>query len=227
MPTYNIILPAIDTDETARYAGLQSQQNFPAQLIKDACLEGKLLSAPKAVWEIYQYDNVTHQVNAPLPLQLEGESIISHLAGCLKVAILAVTIGTALEAKAAQLFSLGNYTAGLLLDAAGSAAVETAADKVNEFIAAQAEKDGFTSLTRFSPGYGDWSISVQPAMVTLAGGLAAGIETTSSCMLIPRKSITAVIGLKASGIASVANGRCIGKSCQNCPQKNCIARKES
>jgi hypothetical protein len=227
MPTYNIILPAIDVDETARYAGLQSQQNFPVQLIKDACLEGKLLSTPKAVWEIYQYDSQTHQINSPIPLQLGGDSIISHLAGCEKIVVLAVTIGTALETKAAQLFSHGNYTAGLLLDAAGSTAVEAAADKVNEYIAAQAERDGLTSLTRFSPGYGDWPISVQPAIINLAGGIAAGIETTSSCMLIPRKSITAVIGLKAAGVASVANGRCIGKSCQNCPQKNCIARKES
>lgn len=227
MASYNVALPDISASETARYAGLRSQQDFPAQLIKDACFDAKVLAAPKAVWELYDYDCITRQIASPTPLRLEGRSITGHLAGCHKVVILAVTIGNALETRASHLFSIGSYTAGLLLDAAGTTAVEAAADKVNEFIAMQAEKEGLAAISRFSPGYGDWSICIQPKILELAGANLAGIDIAPSCMLIPRKSITAIIGLKHGSLTASGDKGCAGRRCLSCPQHSCIARKES
>lgn len=227
MASYNVILTDIDTNETARYAGLKGQQDFPAQLIKDACFAAKLLAAPKAVWELYDYNSTAQQIDSAAPLKLAGQSITKHLADCHKVAVLAVTIGEALETRAADLFNVGRYTDGLLLDAAGTTAVETAADKVNEFIASQAEKEGLIAITRFSPGYGDWSIDVQPQILELAGGNKAGITMSPAYMLIPRKSITALIGLRHGNSTAPAGKNCAGERCLGCPQQTCIARKES
>lgn len=226
MPTYNAILPEIDAAETARYAGLKNSTEFPAKLIQEACREAKILALPQAVWEVYDYRPARGMIASPVPLALTGRSIVSHLAQCQKIAILAVTIGKQLETQVAHLFSAGTYTAGLLLDAAGTTAVEAAANKVNQLIAVQAAKDGFSTVFRFSPGYGDWDIAIQPTILELAGGSAIRMETAPSCMLIPRKSITAVIGLYVSGIKEATPAGCHGHTCTCCSQPNCFARKE-
>ena len=223
MTVYHTILSDVPENETARYAGLGDNPDFPAALLREACLEARLLIAPRAAWEIYSYSN--HTIEAERPLILENPSIINHLSGCRKIIVLALTIGDALEKKAAALFEAGNYTAGLLLDAAGSAAVEAAADKVNDYLTSLAAREGLHSVMRFSPGYGDWKITVQPRLLELAGSNQIGLSAAPSCMLVPRKSITAVIGLKDSVADTVPVFRC-RQNCATCSQNNCLARKE-
>jgi hypothetical protein len=222
MPTYNSILNEVSAEETARYVGLRQGATFPAELIQKACQDVRAVASPKGSWETYDYDP-TNCIAAADPLLLENKTIVSHLAGCQKIAILAVTIGAAVEKEALRLFDAGEYTAGLLLDAAGSTAVEAAVDQVNQLIVQQAAQAGFTATARFSPGYGDWEITVQPRILELAGGHRIGISTTTSCMLIPRKSVTAVIGFY-EGAAKAPYPSC--SNCIHCQKINCIARKE-
>jgi hypothetical protein len=83
-----------------------------------------------------------------------------------------------------------------------------------------------TALTRYSPGYGDWDITDQPHILALAGGEAIDVSVTPSCMLIPRKSVTAIIGL-APGTDRPAPPNCASGGCKTCSQINCLARKEN
>ena len=48
------------------------------------------------------------------------------------------------------MFKQGNYTVGLLLDAAATTAVEQVADQVNEVINTIAKKQGYKPTWRFS-----------------------------------------------------------------------------
>lgn len=218
MATYNIPLTTIDEAEVVRYAG--STKLAPAATaLAAACRDTLLLARARASWQLYSYDQ--QRINE---LTLCGQSITAHLADCTEVAVLAVTIGPALEAAVSKAFAAGEYSAGLLLDAAGTTAVEAAADAANAYIAAEASRRGLEAVNRFSPGYGDWPLAQQPAVLKLADGEAVGIEVTESCMLLPRKSVTAVIGLRspADGSPPVI----CQSSCSNCAKINCLARKE-
>jgi hypothetical protein len=223
MPIYNPPLSAVDKEETRRYAGLRGAVAFPEPLLDRACAEAQLFARPRAVWHIYPYDAAAAVIAGPLPLRLAG-AVARHLAGAAEVAVLAVTIGGALEEEAQRLFVAGEYTAGLLLDAAGTTAVEAAADAADAFIADQAARRGLSARSRFSPGYGDWAVTDQPLVTALADACAIGLKVTASCMLVPRKSVTAVIGLAPAG--RDPDDTACRQGCAGCPQSNCPARKE-
>lgn len=226
MPIFYPTLTSIDINETRRYAGIAKKPEFQAAMLEDICAEAQVLASPRAAWSTYPYDSHNGLILANTQLELSGTVIRKHLTDAIAVAVLAVTIGETIEQTVSEYFGQNRYTEGLLLDAAATAAVETAADQANEIIIQEAKKTGLTAIARFSPGYGDWDITVQPAILQLAQGAAIGISTTSSCMLMPRKSITAVIGLKPpsteSNIAMYKN-----PNCQICSQGYCLFRKES
>ncbi|MEN6414022.1 MAG: methionine synthase [Veillonellales bacterium] len=227
MAIFNARLTGINRAELLRYAGLTKKPNyFPESLLSEACNQGHILSQPKGCWQNYDYDAATGMILADSPLKLTGASICSHLASATAVAILAVTIGPALEQQVTQNFSNGEYTAGLLLDAAGTVAVESAADQLNKLITRQAAGQGLTTLRRFSPGYGDWNITVQPYILSLAQQQTIGITTTERCMLLPRKSVTAIIGLKPADETHLLSCYTSDNNCSNCNKTNCFARKE-
>lgn len=229
MPIFNARLTEIDKSELLRYAGLaKKSSSFPESLVAEASIQGHVLSQPKGCWQNYGYDAETGIIQADSPLKLTGTSIRSHLAAATAVAVLAVTIGPALEQQVTQCFNKGEYTGGLLLDAAGTVAVETTADQLNELICQQTAAQGLTTLRRFSPGYGDWNITVQPDILSLSLGQSIGITTTESCMLLPRKSVTAIIGLKPASVIETPSFACntTDINCTNCNKNNCFARKE-
>ena len=69
------------------------------------------------------------------------------------------------------------------------------------------------ATTRFSPGYGDLPLSCQPAFLVASGAdRALGICATAAHLLVPAKSITAVIGLYP-GRGFVREGA----RCSTCP----------
>lgn len=226
MPFYHAPLPKIDMSETRRYAGLRGAVEFPEQLLEQACNEALLYVKSRGCWQSYHYAATSGTILSQPSYKLEGEKVLSHLEKAVEIAVLAVTIGPELEQAVSERFAAGEYTFGLLLDAAGTTAVESIADAVNAVIADQAARRGLRALSRFSPGYGDWDIVAQPEILTLSGGRDIEIAVTPSCMLVPRKSVTAVIGLAAASEGLPATN-CKPEGCKNCSQQNCPARKET
>ena len=220
MAIYNGRLPQIDIAEATRYAGLRQATDFPKQLVADACLEVQLVAAPKGVYEVYEYDAETGLIKSNPPLQLEGTSIRQHLAKATKVYVLAVTIGEGVELRSAELFKAGNYTLGLLVDAAATTAVEQVADQVNEIIKKEAAKGGYTTTWRFSPGYGNWALEVQKDLAAITGTDSIGLTVTDTFLLFPRKSVTAIIGCIPNGETMTTK-----RGCTSCTQVNCASRK--
>lgn len=221
MPVYHGQLLTISPEETLRYAGLRKQQSFPPDRVTEACLTAQLLAVPRGAYEVFSYEPTKQIILTPQPIELQDSSITKHLEQSEKVALLAVTIGAAVEEKITELFQEGHYTAGLLLDAAATTAVEMLADQVDDQIKALAKNQGYITTWRFSPGYGNWDITVQPQLLAALSAHLLDLHTTESMMLTPRKSVTAVIGLKPYSGEPAAQ-----RSCNNCPNKTCFARKE-
>ena len=101
-----------------------------------------------------------------------------------------------MEERSSALFKEGNYTLGLLLDAAATTAVEQVADQVNEVIDQKAKKQGYATTWRFSPGYGDWPLEIQPQLGKIIKTEQIGLQVTDNFLLFPRKSVTAIIGCR-------------------------------
>lgn len=220
MAMYNGRLPIIDESEVKRYAGLKHAQDFPEQYVKEACLEVQLVAAPKGIYKRYDYDAATGTIACNPPLVVEGTSIRKHLEKSEKVYVLAVTVGEDVELRSAALFKQGNYTVGMLVDAAATTAVEQVADQVNRLIDKEAERSGYKTTWRFSPGYGNWPLTVQPALAKAIGAEAIGLTVTETFLLFPRKSVTAIIGCMP-GEATIATKR----GCTSCAQRDCLSRK--
>ena len=83
-------------------------------------------------------------------------------------------------------------TKALVCDAIGSALIESFCNKLNKLLITKKE-----AVSRFSPGYGDFDISYQNIILEhLDANKKVGITLTDSMMMIPSKSVTAIIGLK-------------------------------
>jgi len=127
---------------------------------------------------------------------LEGQSIQNLLKEAFGAVFMAVTIGAALEERIAEETKGGNIDQAVVLDAFGSEAVEAAADSLNTFLVSQARQMRYFLSTRFSPGYGDLALSHQKSLHKELALQDLGISITEKNLLLPEKTITAVIGVE-------------------------------
>lgn len=126
---------------------------------------------------------------------LEGASIAEHLRGAREVALMAVTLGARSEQELRRLSALDPLDA-LLYDAACSSLVEAAADAFEGQVVSAALERGLVTNFRFSPGYGDLPLEAQPAIVrALRADVRLGLTVLPTNLLLPTKSVTAVVGL--------------------------------
>ncbi|ABZ85046.1 conserved hypothetical protein [Heliomicrobium modesticaldum Ice1] len=225
-------LTVISKEEARRYAGMAGTSGeefqFPEERLLAACQEGLLYAEGKALWKTFPYDPERSAVGTDPVIILEGRDIVAHLAGAESVVIMTATIGQALERAVEEHFAAGRYVQGMLLDAAGTAAVEAVADQANRYIEEEGARRGYRATWRFSPGYGDWPLTVQPALLAAVEAGKLPVSVTEGLMLNPQKSVTAIIGLVPRTVASNKKTDIVcQRGCTACPKKDCLARKES
>ena len=84
----------------------------------------------------------------------------------------------------------------LIVQAAGAAFMERWMDETEECIRAELAP-GESMMTRYSPGYGDWPLEAQRRLLELLDTpRAIGVSLTDSLLMVPSKSVSAVIGVK-------------------------------
>lgn len=149
---------------------------------------------------------------------LVGNDIEKHLDGCGRVVLFAATLG----ARSEQLIRRAeaeNMAYAVVLDALESAAIEQFCDKCERKIH---EQTGGYFTFRFSPGYGDYPLNLQGQFIRrLTADKRIGLTATSNSILIPRKSVTAIIGISEN---KIAHGK---RSCAVCSMReSCRYRKD-
>ena len=112
---------------------------------------------------------------------------------CTQAALLACTLGAAFDARL-RAVQARDMAKAVLTDGCGSAWVEAGCDEAEGELSERLPGRFLTD--RFSPGYGDLSLDMQPALcAALDAGRRLGLSVTDSLLLNPSKSVTAVIGL--------------------------------
>lgn len=145
-------------------------------------------------------------------IELQGNSIRTHLKQCDEVVLMAATIGGQADRLIEQL-KLTDVTGAYLADVCGSLLIEKVCDALSQDVRAQADAEGKGITSRFSCGYGDFPLTMQSDFLTLTGAdKRLGLRLSDGGMMVPTKSVTAVIGLGAGAIEK--SGRCL-----SCPKK--------
>ena len=157
---------------------------------------------------------------------LTGEAIMRHLSGCGRAVLLAATVSAEAD-KLIRQTAVTDMAAALAVDALCSTAVEQLCDRAEEEIFSSSDAPFRT--WRFSPGYGDLPISLQKEfLLALNAQRRIGLTVTDSCLLVPSKSVTAVIGISDAPLVSQTergcascnmNGRCAFSANGGCGKK--------
>lgn len=187
--------------ETLRYLGIQGDADDETLRLVLDCMETiKRACAPKLLCRRF-----TPATFAPF---LAGEDIRQHIAGSTEIVLMAATLGIGVdtEIKKAQAVDMARAA---VLDACAAAAIEAFCD--------ENMPDGLPGTMRFSPGYGDYPLSVQPALLKAVRAEKIGITALKSYMLLPTKSVTAVVPLGKKEVCTV-------QKCTRCEKKDCIYR---
>jgi hypothetical protein len=181
-------------DEVARHSGVK-------QALEEALNIARPLIIPRSSVRFLQIGrrsgNAVEFVNSPFILR--SSQVVKLLAACPAAVFFMVTIGKSLEDKVHELAQQRDVTLAFMLDAIASETADAAADLLHRKIISDLfHDDGYQVTARFSPGYGDWPVTVQPDLLRICDGSKIGISVTESCLMIPRKSVSAVFGLKTS-----------------------------
>lgn len=163
-----------------------------------------------------------------VPLKIDGTHVdlsvfsvdSAHLArnlqNCEYAVIFAATLGLAVEQQRRRAVAVSSVEA-LTVDAVGSAGIEAFCDQICIRLAKQFPE--YKLRPRFSPGYGDFPLEVQKKLLqVLDAHRKIGVSLSDGLLMIPQKSVTAVVGLSKEGCnLPVAD-------CEHCDHLTCEFR---
>lgn len=172
------------------YRGQDIDDNLKRQI--DDCIQ-KVNQAAKPKFITREYDL---ELEGEFPKELEfltGKDIKKHIEGCNKLVLFAATLGADVE-RLIRIASIKNVSDSVIMDSCASTLMEAVCDTIDSKLRMENKNKFFTF--RFSPGYGDLPISVQKRFsVLLDTSRKIGINVSDSGIMIPRKSVTAIIGV--------------------------------
>lgn len=199
----------LDPREIARYLGIRGKALDPQGTAwADQC-QGELAQAV-----------TPRHLGRRLPLTLfQGQSrdLDHHLRHCREGILYAVTLGP----EADRL--LRRWSAQSMAKAAvGQAVCAAWLDDLCAAYCATLEQDlapGEYLTPPFSPGYGDWDLAAQQTVLDrLQAPKRLGLSLTGGGMLVPEKSVTALVGI------SDRPEEACGQKCMRCRKTDCPFR---
>ncbi len=187
----------VNIKEVARYLGYKNA-NLSTETLEDI---------KKCESELYKHASYrTHHIVCDLEkseeisvlgttLKLTGNAVKSLLSDCDKCILMIATIGSGTDRLISKL-QITNIADALITDFCASSLVENLADNFEAKLKSEILKEGEFFTDRFSPGYGDLPLEIQKTFCeVLDSQRKVGVAVTTSGMMIPKKTITAVIGI--------------------------------
>ena len=135
-----------------------------------------------------------------------GSSLMRHLAGCRDAYLVCGTLGTGVDALQRRL-SVNSGADALIVQALGAAYMESWMDEMEDAIRAELAP-GESIILRYSPGYGDWPLAAQRDLLEmLDSSRTVGVSLTDNMLMVPSKSVSAVIGVRSQELESGVHSR--------------------
>ena len=150
----------------------------------------------------------------------KGNDVRAMLAPCREAVLLAATLGAESERLLLRM-QAKDAAQALLLDAVLSAAIEAVLDAREEAMRRELAAQGRYLTDRFSPGYGDMPLAQTREICEVLGAQRAiGLTVSAGGVMIPRKSVTAILGISDVPVARRPAG------CEGCAaRETCALRR--
>ena len=190
---------SIDREEVLRYLEYKGQDidNNLIEIIEECRNITKDRINPRYTFRVY---SIKQKYKGIIELEgtnliLESNDLYEILKDCNECILMAATLGINIE-KDIKKYSCTELTKGIIIDSCATTAIEEVCDIVQNEIENNILKNGQYLTFRYSPGYGDLSIEKNTEILTILNGQKEiGLTITNSGIMIPRKSVIAIIGI--------------------------------
>jgi len=184
----------IPVEEALRYMRAAKADPETRRLVEETAemLEKRL--RPRFLWRSFPIDRRGGEIRLEgSEIRLPGTLAGKMLAECDTAVLLVCTLGAEFD-RMMQEWEKRDMARAAVMDVCGSAWTEAVCDEAEEEI--RSRFPGRFLTDRFSPGYGDLPLELQRGFLqALDGGRKLGITVNDSFLLLPCKSVTAIVGL--------------------------------
>jgi hypothetical protein len=192
---------SLEADDVLRAQGgdpaaIRSRNVVFVELAEQALAEGMPLLQPVVAYRRLRVEGLTHEcLMLAKGGSLSGPLVAQHLSASSQVVAIVCTVGPAVETRSDQAMA-SNPLLGLALDGVGSAAAEALATAACQRFEQLAAAEGQQATVPINPGMVGWPVSEgQRQVFSLLDAGEIGVELLPSGMMVPRKSVSLVIGL--------------------------------
>ena len=185
--------------EIYRYLGYRGQTPDEAVLEKITTCKENLLRdvTPKAIWKYYDIRWESDTSFSFEGVLVDSRNLSRNLSDCNRICLMAATLGPAPD-RYIQKAEVTAMSDAVIYQAISAAMIESYCNHINRQIQAELGEEGLFTRPRFSPGYGDFPLEFQSTLGTLLNlHKTIGITLTDSLLMMPSKSVTAIIGVSS------------------------------
>jgi len=142
-----------------------------------------------------------------------------------------VTLGSALERLSRGWLRRGQIMRGTVLDALGAETAEATAQRCQDEVRAWARERGLEITPRYSPGYCGLDLRQQRMLFASLPAERINVRLTESCLMVPIKSVSGLIGIGPAGLVSPDACACVFCGHPDCRQRrapyrwDCVRRE--
>jgi hypothetical protein len=215
----------IDPMEVAALLGYPTGKQVPQKVLTILTeLQSRALDLfqPMYQYTIFPIHSIDHEkqtVTLDGIHVFHGEGVAEALRYSTQAAIFLVTLGHPIVEEIERLNRV-DVSRGFFLDVLSSVAVENLAEQVHLEIARLVLSQGWYVGHRYSPGFCDWDLTQQRVLFSFLDSPLLSVQLTDHCMMIPRKSVSAIIGTGRKREEMAIS------PCGNCKRTDCMARRE-
>lgn len=211
----------IDYKEAARYMGFgrNNPDERTMDLMKECEKELLAIAEPRHIYRQFDIDRITDSEITVAGFTMYSRNLARNLKGCQSVYFFAATLGNGPDRLLNRYVRL-HIAKAAVLQAVAAAAIEDYCNECQNKLSEELSSQGLFLRPRYSPGYGDLSLSVQPEFLrAIDAQKTVGIILSEGGVMIPEKSVSAIMGV------SSVNSSCHIEGCENCSNRDCAYRR--
>ena len=206
--------------QVCRYLGCLGEPDPAlAERVRALTAQAEEAAQPRTVSRVFPLTFLGGDKLALGPLAVESAALGKNLAGCEEVILFAATLGVGVDRLIARA-NAGRVSDAAVYQAAGAALIEEVCDLAWEDLRRAGEAEGWHLRPRFSPGYGDFPLACQGELLSaLRAPETIGLTASDAMLLLPSKSVTAVMGRSRLALP------CHRTGCEACGKTDCAFRR--